>query len=170
MSKTESHHFQAEIQQLLDIVIHSLYTDKEIFVRELISNAADACEKLRVAPSTYYRYKKRVEEMGEVEGMKASRKGAGFARASLEEEATILALVRAQPLLGAKRIYDLLKEAGRCRDDLSERGVYEVLRRQRLSTREKRLEFAQNGSDNRMARLAKALSPPGGKRPNAKGD
>src|SRR5438093_4088393 len=47
MSTTEKHHFQAEIQQLLDIVIHSLYTDKEIFVRELISNAADACEKLR---------------------------------------------------------------------------------------------------------------------------
>ncbi len=47
MSTLEKHHFQAEIQQLLDIVIHSLYTDKEIFVRELISNAADACEKLR---------------------------------------------------------------------------------------------------------------------------
>ncbi|HEY0456837.1 MAG TPA: molecular chaperone HtpG, partial [Verrucomicrobiae bacterium] len=47
MSTAEKHHFQAEIQQLLDIVIHSLYTDKEIFVRELISNAADACEKLR---------------------------------------------------------------------------------------------------------------------------
>ena len=47
MSTTEKHHFQAEIQQLLDIVIHSLYTDKEIFVRELISNGADACEKLR---------------------------------------------------------------------------------------------------------------------------
>src|SRR6476659_2868742 len=47
MSKTETHHFQAEIQQLLDIVIHSLFTDKEIFIRELISNAADACEKLR---------------------------------------------------------------------------------------------------------------------------
>ncbi len=47
MSAVEKHQFQAEIQQLLDIVIHSLYTDKEIFVRELISNAADACEKLR---------------------------------------------------------------------------------------------------------------------------
>ncbi len=44
---SERHHFQAEIGQLLDIVIHSLYTDREIFVRELISNAADACEKLR---------------------------------------------------------------------------------------------------------------------------
>ncbi len=52
MSKTETHHFQAEIQQLLNIVIHSLYTDKEIFIRELISNAADACEKLRFNQSS----------------------------------------------------------------------------------------------------------------------
>ncbi len=47
MSTVEKHHFQAEIQHSLDIVIHSLYTDKEIVVRELISNAADALEKLR---------------------------------------------------------------------------------------------------------------------------
>lgn len=43
----ETHTFQAEVKQLLDIVIHSLYTDKEIFVRELVSNAADSLSKLR---------------------------------------------------------------------------------------------------------------------------
>ena len=43
----EKHEFQAEIAQLLDLVVHSLYTDKEIFIRELVSNAADASEKLR---------------------------------------------------------------------------------------------------------------------------
>ena len=47
MSQTEKHEFKAEIQQLLDIVIHSLYTDKEIFIRELVSNGSDALEKLR---------------------------------------------------------------------------------------------------------------------------
>lgn len=43
----QTHTFQAEVQQVLNIVINSLYTDKEIFVRELVSNASDALEKLR---------------------------------------------------------------------------------------------------------------------------
>ena len=43
----ERHAFQAETQKLLQIVTHSLYTDKEVFIRELISNASDALEKFR---------------------------------------------------------------------------------------------------------------------------
>ncbi len=44
---TEQHQFQAEVGRLLDIVANALYTDKEIFLRELISNASDACDRLR---------------------------------------------------------------------------------------------------------------------------
>jgi len=44
--------FQAEVSRLLDIVAHSLYSEKEVFLRELISNASDACDRLRYAALT----------------------------------------------------------------------------------------------------------------------
>ena len=45
----QTHGFQAEVRELLKLMIHSLYSHREIFLRELISNASDACDRLRFA-------------------------------------------------------------------------------------------------------------------------
>lgn len=53
MVQVEKHDFQAEVSKVLNIVVNSLYSHSEIFLRELISNASDACDKLRYAALTH---------------------------------------------------------------------------------------------------------------------
>ncbi|MEI6187593.1 MAG: hypothetical protein WCP46_03710 [Alphaproteobacteria bacterium] len=53
MSKKETRKFDAEVGKILHLMIHSLYTNKDIFLRELVSNASDACDKLRYESSKH---------------------------------------------------------------------------------------------------------------------
>ncbi|GAC1378497.1 MAG: molecular chaperone HtpG [Ktedonobacteraceae bacterium] len=84
--------FQAEVKQLLDLMIHSLYSNKEIFLRELISNASDAVDRLRFAalsePSLYENdtdFKIRVSYDKEARTITVSDNGIGMTRDEVVE-------------------------------------------------------------------------------------
>ena len=64
----QTHSFQTEVKQLLQLMIHSLYSNKEVFLRELISNGSDACDRLRFAALT----DAGLMEDGETLGLKVS--------------------------------------------------------------------------------------------------
>src|SRR4029453_989473 len=86
-AKVEEHRFQAETKRLLDLMIHSLYTNKEIFLRELISNASDALDRLRFEALTdpmllgeSDKYEIRLETDKEARSLSVSDTGIGMGR------------------------------------------------------------------------------------------
>lgn len=115
MSETtlEKHTFQAEIQQLLDLVVHSLYTDKDIFLRELISNASDSMEKVRHLEGTEKDFKDAGDELQitleidkEGKTITLTDRGVGMTREELVENLGTIAHS------GTKAFLEQLKETG----------------------------------------------------------
>jgi len=87
MNRVEEFQFQAETKRVLDLVINSLYTNKEIFLRELISNASDAIDRLRFEALTNpdllggdNRYEIRLEGDAEARTLSVSDTGIGMSR------------------------------------------------------------------------------------------
>jgi molecular chaperone HtpG len=87
-----NHHFKTEVSRLLDLIIHSLYSHKEIFLRELVSNASDALDKLRYLTVSDEAYKgialePRIELRldGELKVLTIADNGVGMGEKELEE-------------------------------------------------------------------------------------
>ena len=107
----EQHEFQAEVKQLLDLMVHSLYSDKDIFLRELISNASDACDKLRFEHLTKSELAAddlhvRLEPDKDARTLTISDNGVGMTRAEAIKNLGTIAHSGTKELLGA------LKTAG----------------------------------------------------------
>ena len=116
---TEKHEFQAEVKQVLDIVVNSLYTDKEIFIRELVSNASDATEKLRhtqLTEKNIYEADKELEihvQFDEEKGtLTIQDSGIGMTREELVENLGTIAHS------GSKAFLKALQESGEKNDNL----------------------------------------------------
>ena len=109
----EKHVFQAEIQQLLDLVVHSLYTDKDIFLRELISNASDSMEKVRHLEGTEKDIKDAGDELNitieldkDAKTISLTDRGVGMTHGELVENLGTIAHS------GTKAFLEQLKETG----------------------------------------------------------
>ena len=103
---------------------------------------AEACRVMKVSPSTYYRYKKRLVELGD-RGLqdKTLRRELDIRRVSLEQRKEILEIIKASPKFGAKKIAMLFNGSKEEKDHLSPAIIYDELKRIRLNTYEMRLEY-----------------------------
>lgn len=123
-TEEHTHTFQAEVSQLLDIVIHSLYTDKEIFVRELVSNASDALEKMRLKQLTESDVFESDRELTiditvneEAKTLTIADSGIGMTEAELNENLGTIAHS------GTKAFLEKMKEGGSDADVIGQFGV-----------------------------------------------
>ncbi|TDJ74570.1 MAG: molecular chaperone HtpG [Planctomycetota bacterium] len=110
-SQIEKHKFEAEVQEVLSLVVHSLYANREIFLRELISNASDALDRLRFEALTNPELLEEGETLGiaieldaEERTMKIADNGIGMSRDELVENLGTIASS------GTRKFLDALKE------------------------------------------------------------
>ncbi|MGN0865121.1 MAG: molecular chaperone HtpG [Akkermansia sp.] len=120
----ENHPFQTEVRQLLDIVIHAFYSDREVFVRELVSNASDALEKLRLkqlTESSVYQPERElrisIETDEEGKTLTIADAGIGMTR---EEVVEYLGTIAHS---GTKKFLEAAKESGDAKDLIGQFGV-----------------------------------------------
>ncbi len=125
-AKVETHSFQAETRQLLDLMIHSLYTQKEIFLRELISNASDALDRLRFESLTNEgllsddeELEIRLEADPESRTLTISDNGIGMSRAEVKSNIGTIARSGSRELMeklrkskSAQQVSDLIGQFG----------------------------------------------------------
>ncbi|MBS0618960.1 MAG: molecular chaperone HtpG [Spirochaetes bacterium] len=118
MSTTQTFEFQAETRQLMDLMIHSIYSNKEIFLRELISNASDAIDKRKFLGLTDKTITQAEENFIRIELDKAARRltitdtGIGMSQGEVVEHIGTIAKS------GTKEILQQMKESGASTTDL----------------------------------------------------
>ncbi len=118
----------------------------------------EACSAMKTSPATYYRYKRRMELMGE-RGLKNKvlRQETDLKRVSIEQRKQIIAIIKGNPELGAKRITEEFNNGKDPSEHLTEKLVYDELKRMALNTRELRIEYLRRhklyDEDVRAARM-----------------
>lgn len=121
MSKATKHNFKTEARQLLDLMIHSVYSHKEIFLRELVSNASDALDKLRFKGLTNENLRKlnndphiRITPDSEKKTLTISDNGIGM------DHDEIIKYIGTIAKSGTGEFHELLKKANEKKDGLPE--------------------------------------------------